>query len=166
MTLYPYDRQAAVDYAHRWAYARNPKFYDFENLGGDCTNFVSQCLYAGSGIMNFTPEFGWYYIDVNERSPSWTGVPYLFDYLTRTDGSVGPVGQDASMSQMEPGDLLQLSFDGIHYQHTPIIVAVRYPIAPSRILVAAYSNDTDYKRLSSYQYRSVRYIHIAGVYKP
>ena len=79
MTLYPYDRQAAVDYAHRWAYARNPKFYDFENLGGDCTNFVSQCLYAGSGIMNFTPEFGWYYIDVNERSPSWTGVPYSFD---------------------------------------------------------------------------------------
>ena len=166
MTLYPYDRQAAVDYAHRWAYARNPKFYDFENLGGDCTNFVSQCLYAGSGIMNFTPEFGWYYIDVNERSPSWTGVPYLFDYLTRTDGSVGPVGQDASMSQMEPGDLLQLSFDGIHYQHTPIIVAVRYPSAPSRILVAAHSNDTDYKRLSSYQYRSDRYIHIAGVYKP
>ena len=30
MTLHPYDRQAAVDYAHRWAYHRNPDYYDFD----------------------------------------------------------------------------------------------------------------------------------------
>ncbi len=47
-------------YAHRWAYGRNPAFYDYEHLGGDCTNFASQCIYAGSGVMNFTPTFGWY----------------------------------------------------------------------------------------------------------
>ena len=34
-----YDRSAAVLYAHQWAYGRNPAFYDYENLGGDCTNF-------------------------------------------------------------------------------------------------------------------------------
>ena len=56
MTLYPYDRQAAVDYAHRWAYHRNPNFYNFDELGGDCTNFASQCLYAGTGVMNYTPH--------------------------------------------------------------------------------------------------------------
>ena len=60
-----YDRRAAVLYAHRWAYGRNPAFYDYEGLGGDCTNFASQCIYAGSGVMNFTPTFGWYYIDSN-----------------------------------------------------------------------------------------------------
>ena len=49
MTLRPYDRQAAVAYAHRWAYLRNPAFYNFDKLGGDCTNFASQCLYAGAG---------------------------------------------------------------------------------------------------------------------
>ena len=43
MMLRPYDRQAAVDYAHRWAYHRNPDFYNFDELGGDCTNFASQC---------------------------------------------------------------------------------------------------------------------------
>ena len=59
-----YDRRAAVLYAHRWAYGRNPAFYDYEHLGGDCTNFASQCIYAGSGVMNFTPTFGWYYIDL------------------------------------------------------------------------------------------------------
>ena len=55
MQLYPYDREAAVLYAHQWAYGRNPLFYDYEHLGGDCTNFASQCIYAGSGVMNFTP---------------------------------------------------------------------------------------------------------------
>ncbi len=70
--------------------------------------------------MNFTPVFGWYYISPNEKSPSWTGVPYLFDFfLTRTQTSVGPAGQDTDISQIEPGDVLQLSFDGIQYKHTP-----------------------------------------------
>ena len=62
LKLYPYNRKAAVAYAHHWACSRNPRFYDYENIGGDCTNFASQCLYAGTDIMNFTPVFGWYYI--------------------------------------------------------------------------------------------------------
>ena len=44
--LLPYDRARAVRYAHRWAYGRNPRFYDYEELGGDCTNFASQCPLA------------------------------------------------------------------------------------------------------------------------
>lgn len=75
--LQDYDRLAAVQYAHRWAYGRNPDFYNYEDIGGDCTNFASQCIYAGSGIMNFLPTFGWYYIDANQKSPSWTGVEYF-----------------------------------------------------------------------------------------
>ena len=54
-----YDRSAAVAYARKWAFGRNPEYYDFGGIGGDCTNFVSQCLYAGAGVMNFTPELGW-----------------------------------------------------------------------------------------------------------
>ena len=46
--LLPYDRARAVRYAHRWAYGRNPRFYDYEELGGDCTNFASQCCPATS----------------------------------------------------------------------------------------------------------------------
>ena len=57
----PYDRRAAVAYAHQWAYGRNPDFYDYEEIGGDCTNFASQCLYAGTGVMNFDPIYGWFY---------------------------------------------------------------------------------------------------------
>ena len=29
-----YDRRAAVEYAHKWAFGRNPDFFDFEELGG------------------------------------------------------------------------------------------------------------------------------------
>ena len=55
--LLPYNRRAAGASAHKWAYGRNPAFYDFSEIGGDCTNFASQCLYAGTGIMNFTPDY-------------------------------------------------------------------------------------------------------------
>ena len=64
-TLQPYNRQAAVAYAHRWAFGRNPAYSNFDGMGGDCTNFASQCLYAGTGIMNFTPTYGWYYLSLN-----------------------------------------------------------------------------------------------------
>lgn len=37
----PYNRQDAVDYALKWALSRNPKYYDFKDLGGDCTNVGS-----------------------------------------------------------------------------------------------------------------------------
>lgn len=53
-----YDRARAVAYARRWALERNPAYLNFDGLGGDCTNFVSQCLYAGCGVMNFTPVTG------------------------------------------------------------------------------------------------------------
>ena len=87
-----YDRRAAVLYAHRWAYGRNPAFYDYEHLGGDCTNFASQCIYAGSGVMNFTPTFGWYYIDPDQKAPAWTGVPYLYNFLVAGGANRRPGG--------------------------------------------------------------------------
>ena len=55
-----YDRASAVAYANRWAYFRNPEYYDFSSIGGDCTSFASQCILAGGAPMNFTPDFGWY----------------------------------------------------------------------------------------------------------
>ena len=73
--LLRYDRAAAVAYAHRWAYDRNPRYYDYGRVGGDCTSFASQCLYAGAGIMNYTRDLGWYYLDGNRKAPAWTGVP-------------------------------------------------------------------------------------------
>ncbi len=157
-----YDRQQAVAYAHRWAYSRNPDFYDFSHLGGDCTNFASQCIYAGSGVMNFNPTYGWYYISLNQRAPAWTGVLYLYNFLTQNQ-SVGPYGREVTIDQVEPGDICQLEIDEGRFQHSPVIVAVGSPATPENVLVAAHSADRDYYPIAAYPYVQSRFIHIEGV---
>lgn len=166
LRLRPYDRAAAVLYAHQWAYGRNPAYYDYEKIGGDCTNFASQCIYAGSGIMNFTPTFGWYYIDANRKAPAWTGVEYLYRFLTRKTPSVGPMAQEVSIQELLPGDIVQLSFTGEGFQHSPVVVAVGSPATPQNVLLAAHSYDADDRPLASYNYQQVRYLHISGVMRP
>jgi len=157
-----YDREAAVSYAHTWAYGRNPRYYDFEHLGGDCTNFTSQVLYAGAGVMNPTPTFGWYYYSVNNRAPAWTGVEFLYRFLVNNRG-VGPVAVETDISQMEPGDIVQLSFDGWVFRHSPVIVSVgEYP-SPANILVAAHTYDTDNRPLDTYLYVLARFLHITQI---
>lgn len=152
-----YNRQWAVNYARVWAYSRNPRFYDFSDLGGDCTNFASQCIFAGAGVMNYTPEVGWFYIDANDRSPSWTGVEFLYDFLVN-NLSVGPYGREAFMQEALPGDVVQLAdFEGDFY-HTLVIVATM-----PQILVAAHSRNVLNKPLEDYNFDSARFIHIEGV---
>lgn len=160
--LLPYDREAAVRYAHTWAYRRNPAYYDFSPVGGDCTNFASQCLFAGAGVMNFTPLYGWFYRSSEDRTPSWTGVPYLYDFLTRNLGP-GPFAVETALSRLLPGDLVQLAFarEG-GYRHTPVVVQVNEP-SLTGILVAAHSNDADFRPLSTYPIRMLRCLHIEGV---
>lgn len=165
MTLRPYNREAAVAYAHRWAYHRNPDYYSFDALGGDCTNFASQCLYAGSGVMNYTPTFGWYYNSQYSRAPAWTGVPFFYNFLTRSKEIPGPAGTEVSLEEVHPGDFVQLSFAGGIFSHNPVVVAVNDPPLPENILVAAHSDDADYRPLSTYPIQKVRFIHILGVYR-
>ncbi len=165
MKLVPYNRAAAVAYAHRWAYGRNPAFYNFDGLGGDCTNFMSQCLYAGGGVMDYTPTFGWYYLNLNNRTPSWTGVPYFYDYLTRSRHSLGPAAVETDLHHCEPGDFVQLSFSGTVFGHTAIIVQTGMPASPDSTLVAAHTYDIDYKPLNTYSFHGIRFLHITGVYQ-
>ena len=160
--IIPYDRAAAVRYAHRWAYGRNPRFYNFDELGGDCTNFASQCLYAGTGIMNYAPTFGWYYISPDDRAPAWTGVPYFYNFLTRAEEDSGPFGTQANLRMLMPGDFAQLRFSYDVFGHTPVIVEVGSPPSLDNILVAAHSQDSDYRPLSTYVYQEIRFIHILG----
>ena len=153
----PYNRDAAVSYARKWAYSRNQLYYDFEKIGGDCTNFASQCIYAGSKIMNYTPVTGWYYRSVSDRSASWTGVEYLFNFLTNNK-SAGPYARSVSRNEVLPGDIVQLgSYRGGFY-HSPVIVAVE-----PTILVAAHTYDALDRPLDSYEYEVARFLHIDGM---
>lgn len=156
-----YDRRRAVSYALKWAYSRNPRFYDFEDIGGDCTNFVSQCLYAGSGVMNFSSENGWYFIDTNNRSPSWTGVEFLREFLLTNEGP-GVYGEQRELNQLQPGDVIQLRNSDGRLYHTMIVSYIFYPGNPENIFICAHSYDARNRRLSTYDYAGAEGIHILG----
>lgn len=161
MRIVEYNRTAAYDYARKWALGRNPSYYDFEKIGGDCTNFASQCIYAGSGIMNFTPTFGWFYKSLSNRAPAWTGVKYLYKFLTTNDG-VGPFAEEVPLDKLMLGDIIQLGDASGNYYHSPVVVGFKQ----GDILVAAHSYDVFDRPLSSYTFDRVRGIHISGVRKP
>ena len=157
-----YDRQAAIEYAHRWAFDRNPLFYDFSNIGGDCTNFISQCLYAGSRVMNFTLYTGWYYNSLESRSPSWTGVEYLHTFLT-TNSTRGPYGRVIPLDFTQAGDIIQLNLTGNGYSHSLFVVRAGRIANPANILIATHSEDSNNRPLNTYNYISARLISIGGV---
>ena len=131
-----YNRRAAIEYAQKWALGRNPRYYNFDKIGGDCTNFVSQCLYAGKKEMNYQ-EIGWYYKNANQKSPSWTGVEFLYQFLVNNKGA-GPQGIIVDKKQIEEGDVIQLSFDGNIYGHTAIVTSIDY----NKLLIAAHTIDS------------------------
>ena len=154
----PYLRDRALSYAKKWAFSRNPLFYDYTGIGGNCTNFVSQCLYAGSCEMNFTPVYGWYYLSAEERTAAWTGGEYLFNFLIGNRG-IGPFGREVTAGELSVGDVIQLAReDGVFY-HTLLVSGFE----GDTYLVAAQSDDAFDRPLNTYNYASARYIHIDGV---
>lgn len=160
---FEYNREAAVQYAHRWAFSRNSRYLDFEDMGGDCTNFASQCIYAGSGIMNYTPVYGWYYNNPYSRTASWTGVNYLYNFLVTNRGA-GPYARVTDVGDARPGDIVQLSFEGGGvFNHSPVIVQTGYPVRIQNILIAAHTFNADYYPLTEFTWKDMRVLHIAGV---
>ena len=163
-----YDRTRAVEYARRYAYSRNPLFYNFTGIGGDCTNFVSQALLAGSCVMNYTPNFGWYYRSSEDRAPAWTSVEFFFEYMTEAPrfveagGNTGPFGREVDAGELQVGDVIQLANSTGDFYHTLLVTG----FSGETPLVSAHSIDTLDRPLSDYNYTSLRYLHIIGVRVP
>lgn len=158
-----YNRELAIKYAEKWAYSRNPKYYNFDDIGGDCTNFISQCIFAGSNVMNYNKNNGWYYISGNNKSPSWTGVQFLYNFLVNNKG-VGPYGIKSEISDLEIGDIIQLSFDGNTFTHSLIIVNIEDNNL-NNIYTSSHTFDSFNRKVSSYSFRNIRFVHLEGVRK-
>lgn len=159
-----YNREKVIEYAKKWAYDRNPQYYDFDNVGGDCTSFASQCIYAGAKVMNYSKQNGWYYISGNNKSPSWSGVEFLYNFLTQNK-SVGPYGYDVEQNKIELGDIAQLSFDGNKFSHSLVIVKIQYKKDLNQIFISSHTFDSFNKRISEYNFEKIRFIHIDKVRK-
>lgn len=165
MRTIAYDRYAAVAYARKWAYSRNPAYFDFSNIGGDCTSFASQCLYAGSGVMNYTPVLGWFYRSASDRTAAWTGVEYFYNFLISNaygrlvGGGDGPFAEVVPLDSLEIGDFVQFGRATGDFYHTPIVVG----FDGNEPLLAAHTNDAFARPLSSWQFAQLRCLHILGV---
>ncbi|MBR3771396.1 MAG: amidase domain-containing protein [Clostridium sp.] len=155
--LLPYDRTAGVSYATKWALKRNPEYYSFDKIGGDCTNFISQCLYAGAKRMNYTMTFGWYYNSVSSRSPSWTGAPFLNRFL-KTNEKTGPQAVFVQQEHLTPGDIIQLQDEAGRIYHSLFVVSVK-----DEILICAHDDDSFFRPLNTYNYANALYLKIIGV---
>lgn len=161
MRIKGYNRDNAVEYAKLWAYKRNPKFYNFDSVGGDCTSFISQCLYAGGATMNYS-KYGWYYRSGYNKSASWSGVEFLHNFLV-SNKSTGPYGRDVTYKEIEKGDIVQLSFDGATFSHSLIVVDVTNINGFISIYVATHTDDNYYRDLTTYKFEDVRFIKIEGI---
>jgi hypothetical protein len=131
-----YDRPRAVQYATHWWASHNPAFRYFED---DCTNFISQCLWAGGMPMEMTGrrDRGWWYLGPRDQwSYSWTVANGLRWYL---EGS-GRAQKREHARDLEIGDIIVYDWDGDGtWQHNTIIVGSDREGEP---LVAAHTKDS------------------------
>lgn len=158
LVIKPYIRERAVEYARKYAFSQNPIFGNFRGIGGNCTNFVSQSIYAGSCVMNYKPTFGWYYETLDSRSPSWTGVDFFYNFMVGNK-DVGPFGIDTTLDALEIGDVIQLAKNDGGFYHTLLVVGFE----GEDTLIAAQTDDAYARPLSTYEYDYARYIKIQGV---
>ena len=127
-----YDRQAAVAYAKQWVTDRNDEWPDYSMSGGNCQNFVSQCLLAGGIPMDSSGDAVWkWYGDIPNnlpqmagRSASWSGVDEFLQYAASNTGSGMVAVADADYYSGEIGDVLILGYDEEKLYHAVIITDV------------------------------------------
>lgn len=170
-----YDRDAAVAYAQQWWNTRNytGNYLAYDDFGGNCQNFASQCIHAGGIDMDYTGvhDVQWKFYDENlnnkstarGRSYSWTGVDMFYTYAVNnySDGLVTLTDIDYSYAQK--GDIIHV---GAYYEwrHALLVTDVLKNADGTLqdIIVASNTADRWNYPLSAYIYTGARLIHILG----
>ena len=169
--FYEYDRETAVSYARRWALDRNPAYTDYELWGGDCTNFISQCLRNGQIPMDYNGSSElqkWYWNSDNSRTPAWTAAEPFYKYVIGNNSentqNFGIYARNANYNELEIGDIVQLVYDNKACHNmiiSEVILEGEYLID---YLVCQHTYDLlDYPL--SLKVGERRYIKILGYYK-
>lgn len=155
---YHYDRMRAVQYAERWWNDYSPDFPKFEV---DCTNYVSQCMYAGGAPMRGYPQRtqGWWYQN-KQWSFSWSVANALSVYLQHSKTGLRAVRKQKP-EELELGDVICYDFEGDgRYNHNTIVTgkdAAGMPLVNahtynSRMRYWAYEDSTAYTPNIQYQF--------------
>lgn len=117
-----YNRYRAVEYAIKYGLDPNAAYKLFDGEGGDCTNFISQCLLAGNIPMDRGSNYPWWYTSRN-WSFSWSVAHSLYWCIKNRSASrlKGLRGIEvANYDMLDLGDLIQYERNGRIY-HTGII---------------------------------------------
>lgn len=121
-----YKREKVVEYANKWWNSYNPSFRKFEV---DCTNFVSQCLYAGGAPMTYGGRAnGWWYKGSGSKndnwSYSWAVAHSLMWHLSRSTKGLTAT-EVKSAYKLTIGDVICYDFDGDgRWQHNTIVTGI------------------------------------------
>jgi len=172
-----YDAEAAVDYAMTWVDAievvRNDDYGIYDSYGGNCNNYISQCLLAGGIPMdsdgNNNSQWKWYgeEVDLDEsdsgRSPAWTGVEEFYTYASENDGYGLAAIVDDNVFSGSIGDVLQYGQNG-DWLHSVIITDVIEDGDGNMADYLINSNTTDRINYpaSAYGYSELRLIKVLG----
>lgn len=128
-----YSRPSAVEYAKRYALSPNPqyRYFSLDNTGGDCANFLSQCLRAGGAPMIYNREHSWWYNNNNTGNvmdDTWS-IPwavahslYWFLRVNEANNLNGAKGKEVpNINQLELGDLVFYSNANGSIFHSAIV---------------------------------------------
>ena len=99
--------------------------------------------------MNYSLN-GWFYQNLNSRSPSWTGVNEFWNFGTENEG-IGLKISPCDIKDLEICDVIQL-FNGERFFHTLIVTDIK----DGEILVAAHDNPAFDTPLLSYGFSNLR----------
>lgn len=158
---FTYDRLAAVQYAEKWWNKRNPAYKNFDD---NCTNFISQCLHAGSAPMRGYPNrgSGWW-MQNHSWSYSWTVAHSMKSFLGSSKVGLRAV-KTPSPEELSLGDVICYDFEGDgRYNHTTIVVAkdkmdmplVNAQTYDSRMRYWSYEDSTAYTPSIKYTFYKI-----------
>ena len=159
-----YDGGQASSYALNHALNYNPNYADFSGNGGDCTNFISQCLYAGGISQHVGTAYStnsWFYKTSTNRSATWTSANIFKNYVTGSSSKINM--PSSSWGSVTYGDIIQL-LSGSNAYHSMIVSGIVYGTSGrSDLLICCHSADRRHVSLSEYFGSSTKkYYHVKG----
>lgn len=157
--FFGYNISKAADYALTYALEINPKFGNYEKWGGDCTNYVSQCLYAGEipfDAEGIDVRYEWYWYSENKRTPSWTAANSLKFYMENNNKkdqpSFGLRAESTSIYNLLRGDVIQFIDQNNRAYHS--IICTGYVVRNGQVVDYLISQHSGYREDNSVRLRN------------
>lgn len=119
-----YNSTNAINYAYKYWSSYNPSYRNYNSVGGDCANFISQILLAGGLKTDKT----WY-----NGSTAWINCAKQRSYLINQGYSVV---NNAKASDCKIGDIVYY-YKGSSIAHTAIVTKV----SGGNVYVTAHNNN-------------------------